>query len=448
MNKKEFLKQLEENLMILEENERKDIINDYKEIIEEKIKAGEDEASAIKSLGELDDLTKEILSSYKINSDYNKKKVDTKKIIKDSENWIKKTSKKLANFTTDTFNNIKGSKNLTIELIFEILIKVLILLILCAILKLPFMLIESLGVGIFHVFSPFDRVLIIIWKLLVAICYLVGCILLFFVFFKDYFKNNDIEVEEKEEKKATKKKEKNNIEEAKEDKVINNKKDSSIIKAFKWIVRFFIVVCILVPTILANIGLICADVISLWFVCHGINIWGLTILLLGLVVLGLEFYDIVYSLTFKKLRICIWSFIVGAILIVVGSIAFTDNIMSFNYYNISAFGDKNSVVFEEYIDGYTEIAADRFIVDNTLEDNLIKISVSYYEEYNNVSAKELENEIRIVVTPKESNFNNLKKIYNKVIKDLKNGKVYNYYNLDDYNVVVYANSKTIKQLDD
>ena len=187
MNKKEFLKQLEENLMILEENERKDIINDYKEIIEEKIKAGEDEASAIKSLGELDDLTKEILSSYKINSDYNKKKVDTKKIIKDSENWIKKTSKKLANFTTDTFNNIKGSKNLTIELIFEILIKVLILLILCAILKLPFMLIESLGVGIFHVFSPFDRVLIIIWKLLVAICYLVGCILLFFVFFKDYF---------------------------------------------------------------------------------------------------------------------------------------------------------------------------------------------------------------------------------------------------------------------
>lgn len=446
MTKKEFLKNLEDNLMILEESERKDIINDYKEIIEEKVKAGEKEKDVIENFGSIDELTKEILSSYKINTDYNKRGVDTKKIIEDSENWIKKTAKQLANFATETFENIKNNKNLSVELVFEILIKVLILLVVCAILKLPFMLIESLGISIFRVFSPLDFILIGIWKLLVTVCYLVGCVLLFFAFFKNYFNNE--KVKEIKPKKETKKKEKNKIEENKEEPVKKEKSENGIITIIKWIIKFFVTVCVLVPMIFANIGVVCALVITIWCLFNGINIWGLAIILVGVCFIGFELYSIVYSLTFKKFKISIWSFVVGIALILGGSLAFTNNIMSFNYYDVSAFGEKDTIIFEERINRDTEIEANRVIIDENIEDNVVKIEVGYYKDYSNVYKKNLSDEIDIIVVPKESNFNNFKRIYKKIIEDLKNGNIYNYYNLDDYDVTVYVNSKTIKLLED
>lgn len=447
MNKNKFLKQLEENLMILEESERQDIINDYKEIIEEKVKSGEEEKSVIESFGKIEDLTKEILSSYKINSNYDKKNVDTKKIIEDGNNWIKRVSKQLANFVTETFNNLKNSKGLSVELVFELLIKALILLVICAILRLPFMLIEGLGVTIFSVFSPFDFILIIIWKILVVLCYLVGCVLLFFAVFKNYLKNSKETAEEKVEKSKSKKKDKNNIEENKsDDGVVADKKDNTIINIFKWVIRFFIVVCVLVPLIFVNVGLVCLLVLVLWFVFSGINILGLAILTLGLCVLGFEIYYILYSLTFKKFRISIWSFAIGIVLVVSGGLVFTNNIISFNYYETSGFGDMKTVVFEETINRKTEINVGRIIIDDTLDDNVVKISVTYYEEFNNVYKRNIGDEIQILVIP-ESNFNNLKTIYKKVVDDLKDGVIYNYDNLSYYNIVVYANSKTVKLLD-
>lgn len=449
MTKKEFLRKLEDNLIILEESERKDIINDYKEIIEEKTKAGESEKEIIKSFGSVDELTKEILSSYKINSDYNKSGLDTKKILENSENWIKRTAKQLAAFATEFIDNLKSSKNLSVELVFEILIKILILLVVCAILKLPFILIEELGTSIFRVFSPFDFLLIGIWKLLVTICYLVGCVLLFFAFFKNYFNNKPTE-EIKEDKKETKKKQKSNIENTKAEKatvVQSDNKENGVITVIKWIIKFFITICVLVPIGFVNIGLVCVLVITIWCLFNGINIWGLAILLIGVCIIGFEFYSIVYSVTFKKFKICIWSFIAGIALILGGSLALINNIMSFNYYDSYAFGEQDILVFEERINSYTEVEANRFVIDDTLEDNVIKIEVSYYKDYTNVYKQNYDNEIDIQIVSKESDFNNFKKIYRRIIADLKEGNVYNYANLDCYEIVVYSNNKTVKLLE-
>jgi len=66
MNKKEFIRLLEEKLKILEENELKDIINEYKDTIDEKVKHGKSEEEAVSDFGDVDELTKEILKAYKI----------------------------------------------------------------------------------------------------------------------------------------------------------------------------------------------------------------------------------------------------------------------------------------------------------------------------------------------------------------------------------------------
>ena len=70
MTKKEFLKILEKRLAILNEDERKDIINEYRDTISEKVKNGQTEEAAIKDFGDIDELVKELLSAYKLDPDY------------------------------------------------------------------------------------------------------------------------------------------------------------------------------------------------------------------------------------------------------------------------------------------------------------------------------------------------------------------------------------------
>ena len=95
MNKERFLKELEKRLSILVEKEKQDIINEYKDTIEEKIKK---ELEAVNDFGDIDELAASILSAYKINSNYNKES-DFKRFINDGENIIKEGADKLASAT-------------------------------------------------------------------------------------------------------------------------------------------------------------------------------------------------------------------------------------------------------------------------------------------------------------------------------------------------------------
>ena len=58
MNKKKFIKKLKNNLSILEENEINDIIDEYSDIIDEKIKNGKSEEEAINDFGNINELSK------------------------------------------------------------------------------------------------------------------------------------------------------------------------------------------------------------------------------------------------------------------------------------------------------------------------------------------------------------------------------------------------------
>ena len=94
MTKKKFLSELEKKLSVLNESEIKDIMNEYNDIIDEKVKHGKTEKEAISDFGKIDDLANEILSAYKINPNYNEESKDEfeascKKLGEDFDDFIK-----------------------------------------------------------------------------------------------------------------------------------------------------------------------------------------------------------------------------------------------------------------------------------------------------------------------------------------------------------------------
>ena len=125
MNKKEFLNKLEKALTILNEKERKDIIDEYKDTIEEKVKHGQTEEEAVEDFGNIDELVSGILDAYKIDPDYNHKEGNLSKFTEEGEKLIKKGANKLADMTREFADNIKDNDaEMNLNLAFEIIIKI------------------------------------------------------------------------------------------------------------------------------------------------------------------------------------------------------------------------------------------------------------------------------------------------------------------------------------
>ena len=88
---------------------------------------------------------------------------------------------------------------------------------------------------------------------------------------------------------------------------------------------------------------------------------------------------------------------------------------------------------------------DNLVVDNTLEDNQIKIEVRYSNEYMEISKNRIDTDGLTKIIFHKDTIKNIK--FNKnIIEDIKNQKIYNYELLGDAKVIVYANDSTIKYI--
>ena len=70
MLKKEFLKELEDRLQMLNEKEWKDMIEEYSQHISMRMESGMKEEEAIDDFGNIDDLIAEILDAYHLDPEY------------------------------------------------------------------------------------------------------------------------------------------------------------------------------------------------------------------------------------------------------------------------------------------------------------------------------------------------------------------------------------------
>ena len=70
MTKKAFLKELEDRLQMLDEKERKDMIEEYSQHISMRMESGMKEEEAIDDFGDINDLIAEILEAYHLDPEY------------------------------------------------------------------------------------------------------------------------------------------------------------------------------------------------------------------------------------------------------------------------------------------------------------------------------------------------------------------------------------------
>lgn len=454
MNKKSFIKKLKNNLNVLEESEVKDIIEEYSDIIDEKIKDGKTEEEAIKDFGDINELSKEILKAYKINPKFIED--DEPEFRQDFEKTIKKGAKKLSNFTKSVVDDIKKHDNITLEFICEIVIKIIILLIIYAILTVPFWALLGLGHAIFDIaFFPLDIILNVIWGILVWILYFVVGVIIAITMFKNNFKVE--EVKEEPKKKTTKNNEEKNTEKVKivETETEENKKSKkkepvksssgTVFATIKALIKIFIFIFFILPVIFIIVGLIFAIVGVIYYIIQGLNLWGVLILLTGLTCFFIYIYLLLKNL-FEHQKSRVILALTSAILVAIGTFVTFDTFKNIEIINDHHYENKK---YEYIIDGTTVLHLSNinkldFNEVESMEDGKIIVDVYYNDNYINIDYYESKpNTVHII-----SNINdeNGWKIYNEIIDNLKENKLVDYDSVYQINYVIQGNSETLADL--
>ena len=111
MNKEEFITQLKQSISILDDQEQQYFVEEYTQHIDMKMSQGMSEEEAVKEMGPVEELRKEILETYhvKINAleDQNAKSVDYKKFFGKIKGQADKIYEKIASGCKKTASGIK-----------------------------------------------------------------------------------------------------------------------------------------------------------------------------------------------------------------------------------------------------------------------------------------------------------------------------------------------------
>ena len=453
MTKDKFLRELEKKLSILSEEERRDTINEYRDIIEEKVKHGKKESEAVKEFGSIDELSKEILNAYKINPDYK-----SKDFVDGAEELIRKGAKKISEVTDDVVDSIKQSDfECTTSNVFEIILKVIILLIFLAILKIPIYFASELGSSVFRIgVEPFATIFSWIWKGLIEIVYLGICVLLIVKLITDYskkdktaktnskVKNTKIEEKTNSKVKNTKIEEKT----TKENKKV--KKNDTFETIVLILVRLFVLFTIIIPLVFVAFLFIVGLVILIYLLCKGIGVYGFLIATLGCLGFIICIIDLIYRGLIADKKIYLYPFLINILLIIIGGVMSISYIFDFEYHDSLPQNryETKTEIFMEDIDKKTSISnyKTEIIVDNSIEDNKIKAEVTYYPKFVSIEKHEDTDEdkdyISFVTNEKDTTFSLNNKYTKMIMKDIKKKKIYNYNEFNDVKVKIYVNEKT------
>ncbi len=105
MNKEKYIIELRKRLSLLSSDEVDDIISEYLDYIKQKQNEGTSEAVALEQLGNVNELAKKILKSYKISDTYIKLFVGKEKVIDEFNDFVRK----FADASTTLISKIESS---------------------------------------------------------------------------------------------------------------------------------------------------------------------------------------------------------------------------------------------------------------------------------------------------------------------------------------------------
>lgn len=441
MNKKTFLEKLRKKLKILKSDEIEDIIEEYDGYINEKVLSGKTEEEAIKAFGDFDELVKEILSAYKISEDY-EESAKEKNVVADFIDTC-------VSFVKDFSRNI-GSRG--VNDIVKFVVEFIILILFISILKLPVLVVEEVGEWLFRRFAPpFGDGFEIIWRYMIEIMYFILAVVGIVNFVKKRYMKGEV-VEEKEVIKKEKIEKKNTKSESKKNNVNKVKREGngSFTKVLLTMIKVFLVF-VLVPAIFSFLGAFVCIVIGAVLLAQGLPYFG--IFLCGLTYLSLNyvFIDLCFRFIFnKKLN-------PKALLIsVISSVALFAVGIGLSFYEVI-----NTTYVDGVPEGYKKIVKEKretysentkltckdlyhgvcsYEIDDTLGDDIVA-TITYYD-FN----KDFDITDDLEYKRKENEEYSIKEIYDLVIKNLKNRKLYNYGKLSDIVVKIKVSNATKEKI--
>lgn len=481
MNKEEFLNELERELSILNDKERQDIIGEYRDTIEEKVKHGQTEEEAVKDFGDLDELVSGILEAYKINPKYNYKEEGSfSKITEEGEKLIKRGANKLADMTREFANNIKDNDTeMNLNLAFEIIIKIFFTLIVLALMTVPFRIFKDLGFSFADTFfSPLSGLVKVFILILFVALYFGISLLVIIALFKQYFKKEGVKdgnelAADTEDKKEIKKETKEKTNNERPVKIIH-KNGPTVGSVLLLMLKIWIVIFVLFPLFCVDIAAVLGLFLSIFYWIKGINLLGLTLLLLGISAMFIWFTILVFNLVFSKGKTTIIPFFIGLIVTVFGTFFFVDMVTNIKYIDEPPVSNELETVEKEFTTDsnvYIDYQLNGNIsqkIDDKLADNTFRLKITYDEDAVDVNIYNEENytfpsdECAYSVDKHKceqtynyisldytyiDNYNSEKQRYNDFIDNLKDNKIYNYSKLSEVNVEIIANSKTMSLIE-
>ncbi len=411
MKKITFLRKLKKTLEVMDAIEAEEIVNEYKEYIEAKMKKGISEEEAVATFGDPVELGEELLRSYR------------KKIQKRADP-IGDFTKKIMD-TIDKIIQEISQKNATE--IAQFVGELIVILLIIAICRLPVSFLIDLGKEIFNILSnPLNRIFYLIWRFVLEFSYVIFSILVFVRIFDYRFLN---EKKEKTTLKENPVKERKEIKERKEEKRKSYYVGESIIKVLVFLLKLFSIFILFgVSCYLIGMGVVLA--ICVYLLIQGVTYYGIYIVMLSLFLLGTIFFSVLFNFVIDKKNNGIHLFVhimLAIFLLGVGVVLATFEVSETEFIN----GVPNDLNTETLTEELTMTKDTVFIgniahynVDNSL--NIIKVDYEYYPIGTTMST----------AVRKDGNFVylrwNLKKIHvgtellKHMIHDLKEKKVYNY----------------------
>lgn len=450
MNKKDFLKIIEKKLIVLNVEERKDIVAEYTDIIDKKIGAGKTEEEAVNEFGDIDVLTEEILKAYKINTDYQNGEEKNDNFFDNINNTIKKASKVISNFAIETTKKIKNdNENITVELVIESIIKIMIALF---ILSLLFNVLQSYGSYISRLFSfgILDYFLTFIWQLVTGIIFLLLAILVSYSIINDDFNKNKnahkkslLKKEPKNKKTLPNKRPKVAKNETIKPDVIREKKDKSYTgDAFTILLKVFSIVWIL-PVIFTLISAYFILTMLIYAFVKGILVYGFIVITIGIIIFAHHFINVTYAFAFKSRKLKMYPFLISVVIMFVGIFLSIDYIANLNVYE--KFNEdkytKSEYIINEKVTDELDIflhygSKAEIMIDETLKNDEVIIKVLYNEKFiSNINYYYFNEDLSIY--KRENNRN----IYNEYIENLKNNEVYRISDYTEYEIIIFSNSE-------
>lgn len=293
MNKEEFLTKLRKKLDVLEDKEIEDIISEYEGYIEEKKSRGLTEEEAVKELGDINEISSDLLGAYKV-----KQK---------GSNYLNKFIDKVSQIFDKVLNELstKSGKD-----ILKFVVEICLIILLICIFKIPFIFIKDLGWNIFSTLSyPISNTFYSIWSFIIELSYFILAIILFIkIIQKRYFEGISekivADLEEQDVKKNKKKIKKETIEasQTKEIREVTPKKHSIIDMVINICILFLkvIVTMCLFGVICYLIGMAFLIVIGIYLLIKGITYFGIFILFIALFLGGVLLLQLGTYFIFNK----------------------------------------------------------------------------------------------------------------------------------------------------